>query len=111
MAKENGMPITLLAKRAGYKNRASFYSHITEPHLSYEILFKYGKVLHYNFAEHFAEITNLDVHDPDMDYKKEPLTVEQAMVMIEKLKEQHYNLLVKYEHLLEKFEQLTAGRS
>lgn len=104
------MPITLLVKRVGYKNRASFYSHIADPELSYEILFKYGKVLKYNFAEHFSEMAGMSFTDADPDYKKEPLSLEQAMVVIDKLKEQHYNLLVKYEQLMERFEQLATKK-
>ena len=110
VVKENGIPITLLVKRVGYKNRASFYAHIADRELSYDILFRYGRVLKYNFADHFSEMAGMNINDPDTDYRKEPLTLEQAVAIIDKLKEQHYNLLVKYEQLMERYEQLAAKK-
>ena len=110
VVKESGISITLLMVKIGYKTRGSFYAHINDPELSFDILFKYGKALHYNFGEHFAEMFDLYVQDSSADYKKEPLSLDHALVVIEKLKEQHYNLLVKYEQLLEKMEEMVKQR-
>ena len=110
VVKEKGIRITVLMKRLGYKDRSSFYTHIAKPDLSYEILMRYGKILHYDFSEYFqpstadAHIT----HDELPDYKKETITLEQLYMLVAKIQQQCTGLQEKYNELREENERLNA---
>jgi len=55
LVRKKGIKIKVLTQAAGY-DRSSFYNHIKDPHLSFGILARYGKVLNHDFAEEFPEM-------------------------------------------------------
>lgn len=52
---KSGFPITELAKRMG-KSRRWLYLLFDNPKVSIEVILEIGSIIHYNFAEVFAEI-------------------------------------------------------
>lgn len=94
------MNIIVVAKRAGY-SRSSYYNHILDPELSFDILREYGKALKHDFSIELPELNNhIIVEEETEDYIK-PSTLEQALKLAEKWKAKYYLLLEKYNQLLE----------
>lgn len=102
IVEESGINIGSLVKKVGYKNRASYYSHIDKPDLSLEILFAYAKVLKYDLRNEFPEVSQFMLEDPATDYNTVPETLEEAIVLIDKWKGKYFMLLEKYSGLMER---------
>lgn len=75
--KKSRMKITELVKRMNI-SRGTFYNHKEDPHLSYETLEEYGKVLKYDFTADFPEMQKYLLEEPEAFYG-EPSTLEQAI--------------------------------
>jgi hypothetical protein len=90
--------ITQITKRAGY-SRSSYYHHISDPVLSYDILEAYGKVINYDFTDDFPEMQKYMMQDPTEDYGK--LTLEEAVNKYHLCNEKYLALFEKYTNLLE----------
>ena len=103
--KKSDLRITQIAKRAGY-SRSSYYHHISDPTLSYEILETYGKVLNYDFTEDFPEMHKYMMQDPSEGYAQ--LTVEDAVKQRDLWKEKYFSLMEKYNSLIE--ERMASSR-
>lgn len=98
---------TVIAKRAGY-NRTSLYNHIKSPDLPFEIIEKYGKALGYDFTKVFPEMTKyIAFEDPKTEYPGS-LTFEQILAQRDQWRDKYYNLLEKYNQLME--EKLNLNR-
>ena len=104
MVEDSGVNIGSLVKKVGYKNRASYYSHIAKADLSLEILFAYAKALKYDLRDEFPEVSQFLLEDPVAEYNTNPKTLEEAFILLDKWKEKYYLLLEKYSKLLEKGE-------
>ena len=102
MVEDSGVNISLLVKKVGYKNRASYYAHIAKADLSLEILFAYAKALKYDLRDEFPEVSQFLLEDPVAEYNTKPETLDEALVLIDKWKEKYYVLLEKYSRLMEK---------
>lgn len=101
--KESDMTITKLMKRMGYKNRSSFYQHVDDPDLSYDILMKYGKLINHDFTVYFPSSNGqTQANDPLATYIKAPRNIEQVIVNVELLKDKYHDLVEKHNQLLEK---------
>jgi hypothetical protein len=98
-AEKGGMNITVLARKAGY-SRTSYYNHIMEPELSYDILLAYGKAMKHDFSSQLPEINKSLVEEDTEDYTR-PTTMEQALKLADKWKAKYYALLEKYNQMLE----------
>jgi AcrR family transcriptional regulator len=96
---KSGLSITQIAKRAGY-SRSSYYNHVEDPKLPYHILQDYGKALRINFSDIFPEMQGQIMEDNEEAYG-EPKTLGQALVQRDNWKEKYYQLLEKYQKLLE----------
>ena len=95
----SGLSVIAAADRAGY-SRSAYYYHIMDPELSFEILHKYGRAIHYDFRNDFPEMSYLILEDDGEKYVK-PTNLEQALREIERWKEKYYSLLEKYQKLIE----------
>ena len=102
IVESSGVSIVNLVKKVGYKDRASYYTHIAKPDLSLEILFAYAKVLKYDLRDEFPEVSQFLLEEPAAEYITKPETLDEAIVLIDKWKEKYYALLEKYSILLEK---------
>ncbi len=106
VAAESDLSITQIVKRAGYKTRRSFYTHVEDPDLSFEILEKYGKALNHNFREDFPSMPEYSLEEmPSPPYKSKPKTLEEATEIIEYWRSRFYEELEKNNKLLEKLNQ------
>lgn len=99
VVKRSGRNVSEVAKQAGY-SRASYYNHISNPELSYDILDLYGKVLHYDFSEEFPDmIRYVAFMEPSVEYGN--ATVEQLRKEVNRWKDKYFVLLEKYNLLIE----------
>ncbi|MCB0409048.1 MAG: hypothetical protein KDD29_02445 [Flavobacteriales bacterium] len=96
VVRENRFPITLLAKRLG-KSRQYVYNLFENPDVSIEIIFKIGKIIHYDFNNDLKEIAKI----PE-EYKIKALT--EPDITFENVtywKAKYFELLEQYKFLLE----------
>lgn len=98
-AESSGVNITVLARKAGY-SRSSYYNHIMDPDLSFEILQQYGKAMKHDFTADFPEMSKHILEEDTEEYTK-PVNLEQAIKLAEKWKAKYYALMEKYNQLLE----------
>jgi hypothetical protein len=88
-----------VAKKAGY-SRSAYYKHIENPNLDFHIMIAYGKAISYDFTNEFPEMPKYLLEDPDEIYGK-PRTLEEAIQLLEQLKNKYLDLLEKYKVLME----------
>lgn len=93
VAEKHDLSIIKIAKKAGY-SRGSYYNHISQPDLSFEIMQQYGKAMNYNFADDFPEMKQYVLEDPDLSYTY-ATTFEEAVRQREYWREKYYALLDK----------------
>lgn len=94
----SGVGIMWLVKKAGYKSKTSYYNHIEEKNLSVEILLKYGEALNYDFSVEIPEIKKAQ----SILANEAPKTLQEAKKQIEYWKTRYYDLLEKYNQIIEK---------
>jgi transcriptional regulator with XRE-family HTH domain len=100
LVKGRGISITNLVKKVGYRDRASYYSHISKPDLSFDILSAYAKVLNYDLRQDFAEINSFLLEDSTSDHIS-PVNLEEAVSLLDRWKQKYYLLMEKHLKLLE----------
>lgn len=88
-----------VAKKAGY-SRSAYYKHIENPNLDFHILIAYGKAIRYDFTDAFPEMPKYLLEEVDEIYGK-PKSMEEALVLLEQLKNKYLELLEKYKVLME----------
>ncbi|HEX5153124.1 MAG TPA: hypothetical protein VFW07_16855 [Parafilimonas sp.] len=102
VADESDFSVTQIVKRAGYKTRRSFYTHVEDSDLSFEILEKYGRALNHNFREDFPSMPEYSLEEtPPPPYKSKPKTLEEAFEVIDYWRSRFYDELEKNNNLLE----------
>ena len=87
------------AQRAEY-SRSSYYKHIANPDLDFDILMRYGKAISHDFTEEFPEMPKYLLEDPQETYNK-PVTVEELIRERDYWKDKYLDLLEKYNRLIE----------
>lgn len=97
--KASRLNIEFVAKKAGY-SRSSYYKHILDKELDFHILAVYGKALKYDFTEELPEMPKYLVEEPEQDYGKTP-TLKEALKQRDQWKDKYYELLEKYNKLIE----------
>jgi AcrR family transcriptional regulator len=98
--KKSDLSIRQTAKRAGY-SRSSYYNHIEDAELAFEILEQYGKALHYDFTDEFPQMNKYLFEDPSAHYAV-ALTFEEAVRQRDHWREKYYRLLEQFHKLAEK---------
>lgn len=102
IVENSGMSISKLIKKAGYKDRASYYMHIKKADLSFDILKSYANALNYDLSSQFPEISSFILNDDGgQELYKLPDNYEEAMIAFRKLKEKYMLLLEKHVSLIE----------
>ena len=91
--------ITLLTKRMGI-SRGTYYNHIEDPNLSFELLERYGKIIKYDFTADFPEMQKYAMEESVENYGA-PTTFEEAVSQMNYYKEKYFQLLEKYTSLIE----------
>lgn len=102
LVEANGIAITKLVQRVGV-SRSSYYNHIEEPELHFDILFNYGKVLNVNFSDYFSDLLVLETQDANPHYPEEldPKNFEEALIQYKLLHKRYVQLLERHNLLLE----------
>jgi AcrR family transcriptional regulator len=95
---KSDLRITQIVKKAGY-SRSSYYHHIGNEELSYEILETYGRAMKYDFTEDLPEMSKYLVEDSSEAYTL--LTPDEAIKQRDYWKDKYYTLLEKYHLLIE----------
>lgn len=85
-----------IARKAGY-SRASYYKHINDPDLPYHILTAYGKVINRDFTDDFADMPKYLFDTIDA----KPQTLAEAIQQIENWKSKYFEILEKYNKVIE----------
>ena len=98
--KKSDLTIQQTTKRAGY-SRSSYYNHIEDPYLSYDILEQYGKALRHDFTEEIPEMNKYLFEDPS-EYQIMSITFEDAIRQRDQWREKYYKLLEQFHKLAEK---------
>lgn len=96
IVKRSHLTITEIVKRAGY-SRSSYYSHIENLQLPYDILEVYGRILNYDFTDHFPDM----IKYVSFTTPKEEITLDRAIRERDQWKDKYVNLLEKYNSLVE----------
>jgi hypothetical protein len=90
-----------VAQKAGYK-RVTYYSHTKKEDLSFAILNKYARAIGHDFSDEIPGIEPFIVQEEDHTYKKDPATLKEALKQRDHWKDKYYELMEKYQSLLEK---------
>jgi hypothetical protein len=96
--KEHSTNITQMTKRLGI-SRGTFYNHIRDPHLSFETLAKYGKVIKYDFSADLPEMKKYVFEEPEVPYGV-PKSFEEAVEQRDYWRERYYQKAEEYTRLV-----------
>ena len=96
---ERGMNITKLMKKVNY-SRSTYYNHILDPDLPYEVLEKYGKAMSHDFSDEFPNFSGFRLEDEPAEYGR-PETLEKALEQMDMYRDKYQDILEKYQKLLE----------
>ncbi len=105
IAKKSELTIEQIAKKAGYE-RPSYYKHIKNPNLSFNILERYGKALKYDFTEDFPAMPKYSLLDIPVGLSSKPSSLKEALEELEDLNYKYIEVMEKYTELLEKYNKL-----
>lgn len=107
--KASRLNIEFVAKKAGY-SRGSYYKHKLERDLDFHILAAYGRALKHDFTEDLPEMPKYLLEEPEAQYGKTP-TLQEALKQRDYWKEKYYELIEKYNQLIEeKMKNAQAGK-
>ncbi len=73
-------------------SRGTYYNHKNDPHLSFEQLAKYGKVLTRDFSQDLPEMRRYVLEESEVPYNT-PKTLEEAIEQRDYWRERYYQLL------------------
>ena len=96
---ESGISITKITKKAKF-SRSSYYNHIEDPDLSYDVLERYGRAIKHDFSGEFPIMSSLRLEEEEIEYGR-PDTLEKALQQLDRYREKYTELLEKYNKLLE----------
>ena len=77
-------------------SRGTFYNHVEDPNLPFEILERYGKVLGYDFTADIPEMTKYTFEEPVEIYGP-PSTLEEAIKQVDYWRNKYIALLEKHQ--------------
>ncbi len=97
--KASRLNIKFVAEKAGY-SRSAYYKHKETKDLDFHILAAYGKALRHDFSEDIPDMPKYLVEEPAEEYGKQP-TLKDALKQRDHWKEKYYELLEKYNRLIE----------
>jgi predicted DNA-binding transcriptional regulator AlpA len=97
VVKRSNYTISQVVKKTGY-SRASFYNHIQNKDLPFEILERYGNAVGYDFSEEFPEMVRyVAFKEPDAEYD----TIDLLKKDRDRWRYKYYDLLERYNIFIE----------
>lgn len=103
VAKTSQLSIREIVEKAGYKY-STFFAHIKQPDLPFEILAKYGKAMDHDFSNEFPEISDYVTEDKK-NYSKE-LSYQELSADRDKWRQKYFETAEKYQRISEKYNKL-----
>jgi len=100
--RKHKLKITQVVKKLGI-SRGTFYNHVEDPNLPFEILERYGKALGYDFTADIPEMAKYTLEEPSEVYGQ-PSTLEEAIKLGEYWKNKYIVLLEKHQRLIEEWQ-------
>jgi hypothetical protein len=76
--------------------------HIKQKDLNLDILKKYAKAIEYDFSNEVSGLETFVVGEEESVYKTKPKTLKDALKQRDEWKDKYYELMEKYQRLLEK---------
>jgi hypothetical protein len=95
---DSGMSVTMVTKKSGY-SRSSYYNHINDPELPFDIMEKYGRALKHDFSDEFPELNSLRLEEEEVIYGR-PDTLEKALYEYDRYRAKYITLLEEHKALL-----------
>jgi len=101
VAENHALSKVEIIQRAGYESQSTYYKHISQVNLSFKILYKYAKAMNYGFSKELPEFKKwLKENNLSEFGNTNPELIELANEL-SKWKSKYYDLLEKYNTLLE----------
>lgn len=101
IATNHPLPKVEIIQLAGYSSQSTYYKHISQEDLPFKILYRYAKVLEYGFAKEIPEFKNWIKINNLAPIGSSSLEESQLIKERNSWKEKYFELLEKYNELLE----------
>lgn len=93
------LTIKQITARARF-SRSSYYNHIADPNLPFEVLVRYGKVLKYDFTQDIPGMEKYPFNE-DIVPRPQPKTFDEAIADRDYWRDKYIQLLEKHNKLIE----------
>jgi DNA-binding transcriptional ArsR family regulator len=91
--KESPVTVTKLVQRMKI-SRGTYYNHVNNPELPFELLYHYGKIINHDFSNEIPQMNKYVFEEPEELYE-EPKTIEEAIRQRNYWRDRFYRLLEK----------------
>jgi hypothetical protein len=81
-------------------SRGTYYNHIEDQNLSFDLLEQYGRFLKYDFTQDFPQMKKYTLEEPETVYTT-PADMKEAIRQVEFWKHKYLELLEKYNKVIE----------
>lgn len=90
--KSSAIKITELVKRLKISRR-TYYNHISDQKLPFDVLEEYGKVLRHDFTQDIPEMKQYAFEEPEVRYGKRPINLHEAIEHIDYWRAKYYEVM------------------
>jgi hypothetical protein len=97
--KNSDLTIKQITSRARF-SRSSYYNHIADANLPFDILTRYGKVLKYDFTADIPGMEKYQLND-EVVPRPQPKSFDEAIVDRDYWRDKYISLLEKYNEMIE----------
>jgi len=101
VATNHPLPKVEIIQMAGYNSQSTYYKHISQENLGFRVLYKYAKVLEYDFAKEIPEFKTWITNNNLSPIGSTSIEESQLIKERDSWKEKYFQLLEKYNELLE----------
>ena len=108
VARRSEFPITQVAKKARF-SRGSYYNHIRDPDLPFEILERYGAVLKHDFTADIPKMPKYDLENTTAT-RTTPTNLEEALLDRDYWRDKYVTLLEQNRTLMERYHKLLEAK-
>ena len=93
------LTIKQITTRARF-SRSSYYNHIADPNLPFEVLIKYGKVIKHDFTQEIPGMEKYQFSD-EITPRPQPKTFDEAIADRDYWRDKYIALLERYNNVIE----------
>jgi len=95
---DSPISVTELTRRMGI-SRGTYYNHIEDAELSFDLLERYGRFLRHDFTQDLPSMKKYSFEEPEAPYNT-PSTMQEAIEQRDHWREKYYKLLEQFNQLL-----------